>query len=230
MSPILAIPREGFPEQMLGGGVIRWTSPDLYEQHKAQISFVQHPPDREIEAHSHTVDEVIYVLDGVLETGGRSYRKGSLLFIGANTVYGFRSGLEGLRWVFFRPNRPEVDIAASDIRPAAETTSPESRAELLRAEEIERKPWREVGEAACRERPVMTSPGNPRVSFFTVGAGNNVPETALRPRFLYVLEGVLRAGEQSCGPEGVISVPAGTTYTARADSGSATYLLVEGAR
>src|SRR5262245_26562392 len=115
MADILVIPKEGFPEQRMGGGIIRRTSPQLYEQHKAQLSVVQHPPDRVVEPHSHTVDEVIYILDGTLETGGRIYAEGSLLFIGANTIYGFKTGPRGLSWVFFRPNRPEVDIVTSDI-------------------------------------------------------------------------------------------------------------------
>jgi len=228
---ILAIPKEGFPKQVLNGGVIRWTSPDLYEKHKAQISFVRHPPNRVIDAHSHTVDEVIYLLDGGMETLGKEYPKGSILFVGANTVYGFKASAEGLRWVFFRPNRPEVDITKTDLRSPEQTVNPAHRSALFSTRQIEQKPWRKVGdELAFSERVVMGKAGDPKVAFYTVGTKNGTKVTARHAQFLYVTEGPLRVDGQVCHSEGVVSVPEGTSYTPVAESGKATYLLVEGAK
>jgi quercetin dioxygenase-like cupin family protein len=64
---------------------------------------VDHPPNMVAEAHAHDADEIIYVVAGQLVLGNRTLRAGSSVFIPANTLYSFRAGPDGLRFVNFRP-------------------------------------------------------------------------------------------------------------------------------
>ncbi len=56
------------------------------------------------QAHSHDADEYIFVLEGELTIGDTTYKKGTLIFIEANTVYGpLKGGPNGLRFFILRP-------------------------------------------------------------------------------------------------------------------------------
>jgi quercetin dioxygenase-like cupin family protein len=66
------------------------------------------PPDMFVDVHSHASDEIIYVLNGSLELGKRSLGPGSSVFIGADTLYSFRSGPDGLHFLNFRPHKDTV--------------------------------------------------------------------------------------------------------------------------
>jgi uncharacterized cupin superfamily protein len=52
--------------------------------------------------HAHDEDEIIYVLEGSLEVGDRSYPAGSAIAVPAMTLYGFAAGPTGLRYLNFR--------------------------------------------------------------------------------------------------------------------------------
>ena len=73
------------------------TSPQLFES--------QVPPNAVAAVHSHPEDEIIYILGGEMILGKRSLKKGSSLFIAANTLYGFTAGPEGVQFLNFRPHR-----------------------------------------------------------------------------------------------------------------------------
>lgn len=65
-------------------------------------------PGRSVEVHSHATDEIIYVLKGSLELGKRSLGPGSSVFVGADTLYSFRAGPDGLQFLNFRPHKDNV--------------------------------------------------------------------------------------------------------------------------
>jgi quercetin dioxygenase-like cupin family protein len=59
-------------------------------------------PNQSIDAHAHRLDEVIYVVAGSMHFGAQVLEPGSTAYIPANTLYGFRAGPDGLRFVNFR--------------------------------------------------------------------------------------------------------------------------------
>jgi quercetin dioxygenase-like cupin family protein len=65
-------------------------------------------PNIFVEFHSHASDEIVYVVQGSLELGKRSLGPGSSVFVGADTLYSFRSGPEGLQFLNFRPRKDTV--------------------------------------------------------------------------------------------------------------------------
>lgn len=67
-----------------------------------------------IQRHLHTEDEIIVVLDGCLKLGREELRTGDAVAIDANTMYMFKTGPEGLRFINFRPSEPYVVMATPD--------------------------------------------------------------------------------------------------------------------
>lgn len=68
-------------------------------------------PDNETVLHSHSEDEVIFVLKGSIRLGNRLYPEGTALAIAADAKYGFHSGPEGLGFVNFRTSSPTYTSA-----------------------------------------------------------------------------------------------------------------------
>ena len=68
-----------------------------------QLFEVVFPPDTEITPHAHDEDEIVYVLEGELHLGARVLTPGMSVYIPGRTLYGFRAGPEGLRFLNFRP-------------------------------------------------------------------------------------------------------------------------------
>ncbi|MDG2001954.1 MAG: hypothetical protein P8J20_01350 [Novosphingobium sp.] len=68
-------------------------------------------PDKETVLHSHSEDEVIFVLKGGIRLGNKLYPEGTALAIAADTKYGFHSGPEGLGFVNFRVSSPTYTSA-----------------------------------------------------------------------------------------------------------------------
>ena len=56
----------------------------------------------EISLHAHAEDEIIYILEGELLIGRQRLGPGASVFVAGNTLYGFRSGTNGLRFLNFR--------------------------------------------------------------------------------------------------------------------------------
>ena len=72
---------------------------------------MRYDPGTVIEPHAHVEDEIIYVLEGSLAVGNRTYPAGSALSVSRWTLYGFRAGPNGLRFVNFRAaqsDRPHI--------------------------------------------------------------------------------------------------------------------------
>jgi quercetin dioxygenase-like cupin family protein len=59
-------------------------------------------PNAEIDAHAHVEDEIIVVVEGEMRLGARSLGPGSSVYIEGETLYGFRAGPAGLRFLNFR--------------------------------------------------------------------------------------------------------------------------------
>lgn len=59
-------------------------------------------PDQEVSLHAHAKDEIIYVLEGELLIGRKRLGPGASVFVGGQTLYGFKAGPEGVRFLNFR--------------------------------------------------------------------------------------------------------------------------------
>lgn len=88
-------------------------------------------PDEEIALHAHAEDEIIYILEGELRIGRKRLGPGASVFVAGNTLYGFRSGPEGVRFLNFRGRgntsfitREEFLAARDDDVPPAGRASP----------------------------------------------------------------------------------------------------------
>jgi redox-sensitive bicupin YhaK (pirin superfamily) len=64
-----------------------------------EASFVA---NEEVSLHAHEADEIIYVVAGELHIGRKRLGPGASVFIAGQTLYGFRSGPEGVRFLNFR--------------------------------------------------------------------------------------------------------------------------------
>jgi len=73
-----------------------------------------HVEGRLVDLHSHTEDEVIFVLEGELLAGPRKLGPGSALSVAKNIVYSFTVGKGGLRFINYRPSRPYYVAHGSD--------------------------------------------------------------------------------------------------------------------
>jgi len=60
-------------------------------------------PNSAVETHSHTVDEVIYIVEGSLTIGDRTCGPGTVMAIEKDTEYEFTVGKEGVRFLNIRP-------------------------------------------------------------------------------------------------------------------------------
>lgn len=77
----------------------------LHENHfPAGLDMSQEQAERGI--HSHTEDEIIFVIGGEIRLGTRIYGPGTALAIAADTLYGFTAGPAGLSFVNFRADMP----------------------------------------------------------------------------------------------------------------------------
>jgi len=63
-------------------------------------------PGETVGRHSHTEDEIIFVVNGTMKVGRRNLPQGTALAIDADTVYTFTAGGDGLEFVNFRPFEP----------------------------------------------------------------------------------------------------------------------------
>jgi redox-sensitive bicupin YhaK (pirin superfamily) len=80
-----------------------------------QLFEVRVQPGGRTQAHAHTESEIIYVLEGDVEFGGRSFPAGSAINIPGETLYSFRAGPNGLRFLNFRGRQDFTFIGKDDF-------------------------------------------------------------------------------------------------------------------
>lgn len=73
-----------------------------------------HDADFEVAPHFHSEDEVIVVTAGQIVLGKRAYGRGTAIAIPRDTIYGFRTGPDGLSFINFRPGRPSYGVAGAE--------------------------------------------------------------------------------------------------------------------
>ena len=65
-------------------------------------------PNFTVDAHSHSEDEVIYIVEGQLTVGDRVCTPGTVIFFEKETDYGFTTGPEGVRFMNIRPGPTHI--------------------------------------------------------------------------------------------------------------------------
>jgi quercetin dioxygenase-like cupin family protein len=82
---------------------------------KLQLFEIRLEPGLEVRTHAHADDEIVYVVDGELHVGRRVCGPGSSMFIPGNTLYGFRAGPDGCRYLNFRAQADSTYFSKEDI-------------------------------------------------------------------------------------------------------------------
>jgi quercetin dioxygenase-like cupin family protein len=82
---------------------------------KLQLFEIQLEPGLEVTTHAHADDEIVFVVDGELHFGRRVCGAGSSFFIPGGTLYGFRAGPEGCRYLNFRAQADSTFFSKEDI-------------------------------------------------------------------------------------------------------------------
>jgi quercetin dioxygenase-like cupin family protein len=68
-----------------------------------------------IDQHAHDEDEIIYVLEGEMRLGSRVVGPGGSAHIPGRTLYSFRAGSEGLRFLNFRARADMTYISKEEL-------------------------------------------------------------------------------------------------------------------
>ena len=82
---------------------------------KLQLFDLRLEPGLEISTHAHADDEIIAVMEGELHFVRRVCGAGSSFFIPGNTLYGFRAGSEGCRYLNFRASADTTFFTKEDF-------------------------------------------------------------------------------------------------------------------
>ncbi|RYE40126.1 MAG: hypothetical protein EOP21_09865, partial [Hyphomicrobiales bacterium] len=64
------------------------------------------PEEQSVAVHSHSEDEIIFVVSGEIRLGRKLYPEGTAIAIAADTLYSFTAGPEGMRFINFRAGLP----------------------------------------------------------------------------------------------------------------------------
>jgi quercetin dioxygenase-like cupin family protein len=91
----------GPSDEEIDGTSIRFHHPGAADQ--PQLFEVRVDPGVEVSTHAHGEDEIIAVIEGELRLGAKVCRAGSSIFVEGRTLYGFKAGPEGARFLNFRP-------------------------------------------------------------------------------------------------------------------------------
>jgi quercetin dioxygenase-like cupin family protein len=73
------------------------------------------PPGTEAGSHAHMTDEIIFVLDGEMIVGARTLGPGDSVYIGAETLYAFKAGATGLRFLNFRGRHDDTHLSKEEL-------------------------------------------------------------------------------------------------------------------
>jgi redox-sensitive bicupin YhaK (pirin superfamily) len=82
---------------------------------KLQLFEIRLEPGLEVTTHAHADDEIVYVVEGELHFGRRVCGAGSSFFIPGKTLYGFRAGPQGCRYLNFRAQADSTYFGKDDI-------------------------------------------------------------------------------------------------------------------
>ena len=82
---------------------------------KLQLFEIRLEPDLEISVHAHADDEIVAVVEGELHFGRRVCGPGSSFFIPGRTLYGFRAGPQGCRYLNFRAEADSTYFTKDDV-------------------------------------------------------------------------------------------------------------------
>ena len=225
----IAAHRSTFRNQVFANGTKRGTPERIFQEHAAQVNLTQHPPGEVVKPHYHTVDEILYLLDGGLTLAdGPSMPRGSVILFGANTKYGFTVGTTGVTWLALRPTRPHIsDLEQSDSLYDTPPAGSQHRSVAVPGDEVESKPWVQL-RPGVSERRAVEGAGSPTITFVRMtGAAAAVEDNSRGHRFLYVLAGSLQVDAHEHGSETVVSVPAGVAAQLGAGNSGTTYLRIE---
>ncbi len=77
----------------------------------AYVTFAERKAGDLGKAHSHTADEVMYILEGDMMVGDQHIRQGGVFYAEKNTVYGpIRPGQNGVKFMNVRFEKAEMDV------------------------------------------------------------------------------------------------------------------------
>jgi hypothetical protein len=82
---------------------------------RLQLFEIRLEPGLEVSTHAHADDEIVYVVDGELHVGRRVCGPGSSMFIPGRTLYGFRAGPDGCRYLNFRARADSTYFTKEDV-------------------------------------------------------------------------------------------------------------------
>jgi len=233
MARVLAVNVDQFHNQVFQSGTKRGTPKEIFDEHGAQINLTQHPPGLVVKPHAHTVDEILYLLDGeLLVDGVGPLPKGSALVFGANNVYGFTVGSAGVRWLAIRPTRPDLpDLEKTDATYDLPKGVSNDRSHVVSGAQVGKMRWRQLpGRFGIKEKALVTAKGSAHVSLFNVagGATHSPPPTG-NYQFLFVLNGTITVDGQPCPEQTAVSIPPGAAPAIKVEGGPATYVHIEAA-
>ena len=85
----------------------RYRIHEMGSEEDLQLTETEYLPNTKVAVHAHEQDEIIYVVAGEMDLGGRVLGAGSSLFVARHTLYSFSAGPSGLRFVNFRARRDD---------------------------------------------------------------------------------------------------------------------------
>lgn len=106
--------RKKIPPEELHGQEVGYFFPGSEDE--LQLFEVRCDPNVTFNSHAHDEDEIMYVLGGEIILGRRRYPPGSAIYIPGKTLYSFRSGPQGLRFLNFRPRQDVTYITRDELQ------------------------------------------------------------------------------------------------------------------
>lgn len=91
---------EGYPDEYLDSD---YRIHEIGTEDSLQLLEAKYLPNTFVDIHAHLADEIIYVLEGSMIVGNKSLQPGSSIFVNKRTLYSFKAGPDGLRFLNFRP-------------------------------------------------------------------------------------------------------------------------------
>ncbi len=86
----------------------RGTQLAIEEPEGPRVTITSWPPHHVVDPHSHSVYEVLHIIEGEIVLVDRQCGPGTLIYMDKDTEYSFATGPDGVRFVGYRPKRPET--------------------------------------------------------------------------------------------------------------------------